>query len=88
MRPEVHAIKQDLQNFTSQVWGYENAHFVSPMLSPTIIERLLTRDNVPATIIPSTEPGELRQRLSMTFEAAEEFAETMRRERGSEARGK
>lgn len=87
MRAEVHAIKQDLQNLTSLVWGYRDGHFVSQLTSPQIAASMMQQDRLGATLIPNTTPGEARVSMALTFDAAQNFIDDKRREQGSPVRG-
>jgi hypothetical protein len=87
MRSEVNTIKQDLQNLTGVVWGFRDGQFVSQLTSPNIAERLMREEHLGATLIPNTTPGETRVNMALTFDAAQNYIEATRRERGRPSLG-
>lgn len=83
MRPEVAKLKQSLRTLTGLDWEFKDGQMISAPTSATLIERVIARDRLPVTLVPSTTPGSLMAQMTMPFGLAEETAERLHAERGS-----
>jgi len=93
MRPDVHAMKQQLNTYTSLVWTWRDGQFVSQDIEAHVADRLQGRDTKRGEHRESDLAGAGRVaglgndtgkvRLTLTFDTAQDLIDTIAAERGS-----